>query len=192
MKENKLKMKDVTTIGIFGALLFVITVVIGAVTGINMTVYMFSTAITALVSGPFYMLIVAKVHKRGAIIMTSGIVGILWAVMGGIYVLIWMLILGIIGEVLVSRTNYQNYRMIIVSYALYNTAYYMGAIAPLYYDADYTYSHGNSQEAANALLFAAHSVAAYVAVPVMLAVSVVGAILAKKMLKKHFEKAGVI
>ena len=192
MKENKLKMKDVTTIGIFSALLLVITVVVGAITGISMTLYMFSVVITALVSAPFYMLIIAKVHKRGAIIMTCAIVGILWAVMGGIFVLIWMLLLGIIGEVLVTKTNYQNYTMIIVSYVLYIVAYYMGAIAPLYYDVNYTYSHGNSQEAANTLLSAAHSTAAYVAVPIMIVVSVVGAILAKKMMRKHFEKAGVI
>lgn len=192
MKENKLKMKDVTTIGIFSALLLVITIVVGAVTGMSMTVYMFSVSFVALLSAPFYMLIVAKVHKRGAIIMTCSIVGILWAVMGGIFVLIWMLILGIAGEILVSRTNYRDFKMITVSYILYILGYYLGSIGPLYYYVEYTYSHGNTEEAADALVSAAHTTAAYISVPVMFLAAVIGVLTARKLLKKHFEKAGVV
>ena len=39
--ENKLKMKDIATIGIFSALLFVVTMVAGALMGISMVLNMF-------------------------------------------------------------------------------------------------------------------------------------------------------
>ena len=71
-------------------------------------------------------------------------------------------------------------------------AYYLGALAPLYYYSSYYYTHGYSEEATQGLINAAHTTAAYVAVPVMLVVSVLAAFIAKKMLRKHFEKAGVI
>lgn len=37
--ENKLKMKDIATIGIFSALLFVVTMVAGALMGISIAIY---------------------------------------------------------------------------------------------------------------------------------------------------------
>ena len=43
--ENKLKMKDIATIGIFSALLFVVTMVAGALMGISMVLNMYSGAV---------------------------------------------------------------------------------------------------------------------------------------------------
>lgn len=62
--ENKLKMKDIATIGIFSALLFVVTMVAGALMGISMVLNMYSVAVVAVLSAPLYMLIMAKVHKK--------------------------------------------------------------------------------------------------------------------------------
>lgn len=192
MKQQGLKMKDIATIGIFGAILYVVTMVVGAVTGMEMTIYMFSCSFVALFSAPLYMLIMAKVHKKGAVIMTCGIVGILWALFGGIFVLLWMVVLGIAGEIIACRTNYKNYKVLTVTYVLYVIAYYLGAIAPLYYYSSYYYTHGYSEEATQGLINAAHTTAAYISVPVMIIVAFLAAVIARKMLKKHFEKAGVI
>ena len=192
MKENKLKMKDIATIGIFSALLFVVTMLVGAISGISMTLYMFSTSIIALISAPLYMLIMARVHKKGAVLLTCAIVGILLAIFGGIFVLVWMLVLGLLGEVLATKTSYKNYVVLSVSFVCYMAAYYLGAIGPLYYYTDYCFTHGYTEEAANALISAAHSTAGYVAIPVMFAAAIIGALIAKKLLKKHFEKAGVL
>ena len=74
--ENKLKMKDIATIGIFSALLFVVTMVAGALMGISMVLNMYSVAVVAVLSAPLYMLIMAKVHKKGAVLLTS--MGAVW------------------------------------------------------------------------------------------------------------------
>lgn len=81
--ENKLKMKDIATIGIFSALLFVVTMVAGALMGISMVLNMYSVAVVAVLSAPLYMLIMAKVHKKGAVLLTFAIVGILWGLFEG-------------------------------------------------------------------------------------------------------------
>lgn len=192
INESKLKMKDIATIGIFSALLFVVTMLAGALMGISMTLNMYSVAVVAVLSAPLFMLIMAKVHKKGAVILSCAIVGILWGLFGGIFVLIWMLALGIVGEVLASISNYQSYKVLTVSFGLYAVAYYLGAIAPLYYYPAYAYGLGYPEETANALIQAAHTPAGYIAIPVTLVAIVLGSVLAKKMLKKHFEKAGVI
>ena len=165
--ENKLKMKDIATIGIFSALLFVVTMVAGALMGISMVLNMYSVAVVAVLSAPLYMLIMAKVHKKGAVLLTFAIVGILWGLFGGIFVLIWMLGFGVVG-------------------------YYLGAIAPLYYYPAFWYGFDRPKETVDAMIAAAHSTAGLAAIPVTLIAIVIGAVIAKRMLKKHFEKAGVI
>ena len=55
INENKLKMKDIATIGIFSALLFVVTMVAGALMGISMVLNMYSVAVVAVLSAPLYM-----------------------------------------------------------------------------------------------------------------------------------------
>lgn len=144
--ENKLKMKDIATIGIFSALLFVVTMVAGALMGISMVLNMYSVAVVAVLSAPLYMLIMAKVHKKGAVLLTFAIVGILWGLFGGIFVLIWMLGFGIVGEVLASKSKYQNYKMLTVSFGLYSVGYYLGAIAPLYYYPAFWYGFDRPKE----------------------------------------------
>lgn len=79
-KENKLKMKDIAMIGIFGALLFVIKMLAGSLMALSMTVQMYSVSIIAILSAPLYMLVMAKVHKHcypymsiGQAVMTSSI-----------------------------------------------------------------------------------------------------------------------
>ena len=190
--ENKLKMKDIATIGIFSALLFVVTMVAGALMGISMVLNMYSVAVVAVLSAPLYMLIMAKVHKKGAVLLTFAIVGILWGLFGGIFVLIWMLGFGVVGEVLASKSKYQNYKMLTVSFGLYSVGYYLGAIAPLDYSPVFWYGFDRPKETVDAMIAAAHSTAGLAAIPITLIAIVIGAVIAKRMLKKHFEKAGVI
>ena len=190
--ENKLKMKDIATIGIFSALLFVVTMVAGALMGISMVLNMYSVAVVAVLSAPLYMLIMAKVHTKGAVLLTFAIVGILWGLFGGIFVLIWMLGFGVVGEVLASKSKYQNYKMLTVSFGLYSVGYYLGAIAPRYYDPAFWYGFDRPKETVDAMIAAAHSTTGLAAIPVTLIAIVIGAVIAKRMLKKHFEKAGVI
>ena len=186
--ENKLKMKDIATIGIFSALLFVVTMVAGALMGISMVLNMYSVAVVAVLSAPLYMLIMAKVHKKGAVLLTFAIVGILWGLFGGIFVLIWMLGFGVVGEVLASKSKYQNYKMLTVSFGLYSVGYYLGAIAPLYYYPVFWYGFDRPKETVDAMIAAAHSTAGLAAIPVTLIAIVIGAVIAKRMLKKHSEK----
>ena len=159
--------------------------------GISMVLNMYSVAVVAVLSAPLYMLIMAKVHKKGAVLLTFAIVGILWGLFGGIFVLIWMLGIGVVGEVLASKSKYQNYKMLTVSFGLYSVGYYLGAIAPLYYYPAFWYGFDRPKETVDAMIAAAHSTAGLAAIPVTLIAIVIGAVIAKRMLKKHFEKAGV-
>lgn len=192
MNKKKINIKDIATIGIFSAILFVITILIGALTGTIMELQMFSSSIIAVVSAPIYYLIMAKVDKKGAVITTFSVVGILWALMGGIPVLACMILAGIIGELLVSKTNYKSFKALTISYLLYIIGYYGGAIAPIYYWKDFYYSQGRPAELVDELVRAGHTIYAYAAVPTMIIAALAGTFIARTILKKHFRKAGLI
>ncbi|MFR7742965.1 MAG: MptD family putative ECF transporter S component [Acutalibacteraceae bacterium] len=84
---------------------------------------------------------------------------------GGIFVLIWMLGFGVVGEVLASKSKYQNYKMLTVSFGLYSVGYYLGAIAPLYYYPAFWYGFDRPKETVDAMIAAAHSAAGLAAIP---------------------------
>lgn len=52
--------------------------------------------------------------------------GVLWALFGGIFILLWRILLGIVGEVIASKTQYQNYKALTVTFVLYAAACYLG------------------------------------------------------------------
>ena len=80
---NRLGVRDLATIGIFTALLFVLSIVTGTVTSLHPMVYLFNPALLALLGAVFYAIIVTRVQKRGAAFLAATIFGVAWGVLGG-------------------------------------------------------------------------------------------------------------
>ncbi len=193
--KKGLKARDIATIGIFSAVLFAICVASSAIVGLVPTIYAYAPAIMSLLAAPIFMLIVSKVHKIGAILLPCTIVGLLFLVMGAPVILVFMLVAGLLGELIASKSKYQNFKLISVSYLLYVVAYYVGTIAPMYFMLDAYTKQGTElfdEAYIQSLLAVAYTPVAYVAIPVTIVVALLGAHIGKKMMKKHFEKAGIV
>ena len=190
-----LRARDIATIGIFGAVLFVLCVLSSAITGAFPVIYCYAPAIVGLISGPVFMLIVSKVHKTGAVILPCAIVGIIFLVMGAAVVCVAMLIAGAIGELIAAKSKYQNFKLLSLCYLLYIVAYYISTIGPMYYMVNSYQQTGKelfSAEYIESLLAVAHSPASYIAVPVMILAALLSAWAGKRLMKKHFVKAGIL
>ncbi|MFV0414187.1 MAG: MptD family putative ECF transporter S component [Oscillospiraceae bacterium] len=135
--KKGLSVRDLATIGIFTAVLFALTVLTGAVTGSVPVLFLFSPALFALLAGPMFMLIAAKVHKTGAIVIPSLLIGILWSLMGGITVLAFMGALGLVGEIIATKTKYNSFKPLVAAYILFVAGYYLGSIGPIYFFTDW-------------------------------------------------------
>jgi energy-coupling factor transport system substrate-specific component len=193
-EKKSLSVRDLATIGIFSAVMFALTMVTGAVTGIVPVLYLFSPALFGVVAGPMFMLIAAKVHKTGAVVIPSLLIGLLWSLMGGISVLGFMAVLGIIGEIIATKTKYDSFKALVFAYVLLVAGYYLGAIGPIYFFTDWwlSFSEGYDSAYVESVLGAAMSWISIVAVPVTLLAAVVGAVFGKRLLRRHFEKAGIV
>ena len=67
-----LSVKDLVTTGIFTALLFVFIMVGGVFFATNPVLTFFMPAGSALLAGPIYLLMIAKVHKRWSVTIRRG------------------------------------------------------------------------------------------------------------------------
>ena len=144
-----------------------------------------------------FMLIAAKVHKTGAIIIPSLLIGVLWSLMGGVSVLGFMSVLGIFAEIIAAKTKYESFKALVVAYVLFIAAYYLGAIGPIYFFTDWYLSlsetgMGYDPTYVESVVSAAMSWASAVAIPVTLLAAVGGAFFGRKLMRKHFEKAGIV
>ena len=187
---NRLGVRDLATIGIFTALLFVLSIVTGTVTSLHPMVYLFNPALLALLGAVFYAIIGTRVQKRGAAFLTATIVGVAWGVLGGWPLTVLMLIAGVFGEVVLARGGAAKLSRITGAWIAFTLANYGGVFGAAMFAADSFRASGEGigQDPGyiNDVISAAQSQLALVALGVMVALAVVVMLFARRMLRKHF------
>ena len=191
--KTKLTTKDLIAAGAFGAIyLVVLTVLSSMVLPIVPVLFLATPLIAGIVLGTVYMLYAAKVPKKGAIMILAVLVGLITS-MSTFYPLLFSVIWGILAEVIVSRKERRSAGMLAASYVVFN----MTSMGPFfaiivakeaflencatYYGADYA--------AALDALTPDWIVAVLIAFALI--GGLLGGLLGKRILKKHFEKAGI-
>ena len=80
--KRGLSVKDLVTIGIFTALMLVFSMVGGIFFAPNPVLTFYMPVGSAILCGPIYLLLIAKVKKRFAITIVGALIGIIWFVTG--------------------------------------------------------------------------------------------------------------
>lgn len=116
-----LSVKDLVTTGIFTALLFVFTMMGGVFFATNPVLTFYMPAGSALLCGPIYLLMVAKVQKRWSLTIMGVLIGIVWFVTGmhWAFALGYML-MGIIADFVAGAGQYKSKKFNIISYILFS------------------------------------------------------------------------
>lgn len=118
-----LKIKDLMVIGAFGALYF-LCVGLGTFASVffdkagNM---MFAPAFAALLAGPVYMLLVAKVGKFGAISLVGSVMATFFFLSGYmVAAFVPSLLFGVLGDLVAKRGSYQSKGYNLLSYVVFS------------------------------------------------------------------------
>lgn len=197
MNEKKLKAKDFITTGIFSILFIVIFFVCVMCMSIIPYTQPFGLALTALIAGPVYMIMRAKVTKPGGIILFGAVYALVMFGTGGGWVIPLAAIVGAIAAELISGSGkYLNFKLNTIGYAVMMVAVAAGSYIPLLSLKEYylDLAAGNAVEGdlmAQIVEFVTGPVLA-AALAVTAICAVIGALIAKTMFKKHFVKAGII
>ncbi len=193
-EKTKLKSKDLIVAGAFAALYVVVLFITVGLTGFIPVLYLMAPLILGVVLGSIYMLYVTKVPKRGAIFILAVAVGLVTS-MGGVWLAgVWSLLCGLVAELIVYAGKYRSRKLYVISYMVFactgmgpfwllvfaKEAFLQACLN--YYNQDYV----NKLDALTPSWFI------FVLLGLALTGGLIGGLLGNKLLKKHFEKAGVV
>ena len=192
MEANKLKTKDIITV----VLLSLINIVI-----FMSGTFLYATPITLLLMPIYYALlegmvvftIGVKVRKRGAMLIYCAIQGVIGFYLPYTFTYIFM---GIISEVILSKTGYDNTKGLTASYSLQQVGLCFGStIYPYVFAIKETMEMMSVKESANLKYIMTHagqSIMNWGWIVLLIATAIVayiGSLLGKRVVRKHILKA---
>ena len=197
IKTEKLAARDFITIGIFAAISLVIFFVVGAAAGVTLVGTVANIPITVFFKSIAYMLLVSKVRKRGTFLI-MGTINALPGLMPGNIIGVVATIAGWgIAELVASANHYKNKKVLILSYMIGCTLHSVGFTLPMYLsNAQYLIDRQEilhlTEEALNQYLQVFTWPMFFGMVALTVVTSFLGAFISTRILKKHFEKAGLL
>ena len=193
--KKSLTIKDLVTTGIFSAIFLVVTMIGGIFFAPNPVLTFYMPMGAALLCGPVYLLMIAKVQKRWSVTILGIIMGIIWFVTG----MHWAFSLGYIGmgiiaDLVAGAGDYRNKAVNLLSYILMSLGgvytYVVFFIDPQGW-ASTMLENGTEQSYIDTMSASAPSWLLAVIIIGTLAIAAFSGWIGGKLMKKQFEKAGI-
>lgn len=190
-----LSVKDLVTTGIFTALLFIFTLAGGVFFAVNPVLTFYMPAGSALLCGPVYLLMVAKVQKRGSLTIMGILIGIVWFVTGMHWAFaLGYIIMGLAADLVAGVGQYKSKRINGLSYILFSlggTGSYLVFFADPEGWAQTMLGNGTEQSYIDTMQATANTGILIAMFAAVLVTATVSALAGSRLLKKQFEKAGI-
>jgi len=196
MNNKKLEAKDFITVGIFTALLFVVEFACGMLGFIHPYIVAAYVVLIPLVGGIPMMLFYSKIEKFGMLTTMAILLAIIMFVTG----MGWLgapliLIVGLVADFIAKSGNYKSAKKTILSngiFSLWVCANYFPVIVTAESYRNDLIEGGYSAEYCDNLFRAINSRTIIVLLIVCFVFGCIGAVIGQKVVKKHFEKAGIV
>ncbi|MBR1931301.1 MAG: MptD family putative ECF transporter S component [Lachnospiraceae bacterium] len=191
--NSKLNGRDLINVGIYSAIYFVIVMAF-AMTGLIPIFLMLLSSMVAFFGGIPFMLFLTKVKKPGMIFIMSVIMGVLVFVTGMTYMpVIVSVITGIIAELVYRSGSYQSMSKAILTAGVF-PLWAVGNYLPLFLQREQYFAQRESygQEYADAVMRLTPNWMMIVLVLATFLCGILGGLLGRFLLKKHFKKAGIV
>ncbi len=196
MESKKLTPKDFITVGIFTAILLVVEFVCGILGYIHPYIVASYVVMIPLAGSISMMLFYSKVEKFGMITIMSIIIAIMMFVLGMGYLGAPLIILtGVIADLIARSGEYKSFKKIVISYGVFSLwvcANYFPVVVTADSYRQGLLDEGYSVEYCDNLFRAVNSKTLLVLLVVCFIFGCIGAFVGKAVVKKHFEKAGIV
>lgn len=189
--------KDIITVGIFSAIYFVINFAFMLMGGIHPVLWILMPAFITLFSGIPFMLMCAKVQKPGAVLLMGLITGLIYFATGQftIIILISFVVACVLGELTRVLSKYSHFKGNALAFSFFSLGM-IGSPLPIWLMRDSFIAQITEQVMPDSYIEALKAVSSPTMLVVMFVATIVcafiGALIAKGMFKKHFEKAGIV
>ncbi len=197
MNEEKLLTKDYISMGIFSLIYTVIAFVIGGIAQMTPVTFPFMPMIVALFTGTVFMLYVYKIPKRGSLTILGIIAAIILFLTGMFWTMsLFFVIFGIIADLICALGKFHSFKKNLFAYCVFSLspigAYVPMVIMPKQF-AEFMSKKGNVDAFSDVINTISTS---YWVVPLImvgtLICALIGGLIGKKLLAKHFKKAGIV
>ena len=193
--DSKFTAKDLIVTGVFTALLFICAGVGGGIFAITPTLTFYYPIGASLLAGPVFMLYLAKVPKRGALIIS----GIIMCAVGTLTGMHWGMNFGylvccIIASFVAGAGHFKNKVLNIIAYIIYSIGP-MGTYFVFFFMRDswikFMLKKGTEQEYIDKMNSVAGPAVIIIMVVGTIVVATLSGLLGLRLMKKQFEKAGI-
>ena len=197
MNQNrKLTGKDVIAIGIYTAIYFVMNFA-AMITGFIPLFWILLAGTAAILTSIPFLLMAVKVPKPGAVLIMGFITAFLYFITGQftVLILITMLIACVLSETYRYITKYAlKFRNLVVAFILFSYGMVGSPLALFVYRESFLAQISETMSRKYVV-----AISSYITTPMLILLLVspivgglLGALIAKRMFKKHFEKAGIV
>lgn len=190
--SERINGKDLINIGIYAAIYCVLVTAISMIGFIPVLMPLLSV-LPPLIGGIPMMLFYTKVKKFGMITLMGIIVGIFLMITGmGIWPAIFGVVCGFVADLIAKSGGYTSLKKSVLSYGVMCLTFF-GCFLPMFLNIEEYFSTRQSfgQEYIDALTAIVQPWTAPLYFIACLVFGILGGILGQKLLKKHFEKAGI-
>ncbi len=196
METKKLTAKDFISIGIFTAIWFVVEFAFGMLGYIHPYIVAAYVVLLPLAGAIPMMLFYSKIEKFGMITIMSILIAIIMFVTGmGFLGAPFIIVAGLVADLIAKAGGYKNFKMIVISYGIFClwicANYFPILVTAESYRQDLI-DGGFSAEYADSLFKAINCKTIAILLVLCVIFGFIGAFLGKAVVKKHFEKAGIV
>ena len=192
--KTRLEVRDLVTIGVFGVIYFVCMFAVGMM-GVVPILYLLYPMVFGVVGGPIVLLFMAKVQKPSALVIFGMITPIIMFLFGHTLLVPGVaLVTMLVAEGIRRIGKYRSLRYNMLAYVVMATILCSSLLQMLVMKARYlqlTEAEMGREytEALEKLISVRNMGLVYLGAVLG---GIVGALLGRKLLKKHFEKAGIV
>lgn len=193
--NNKLQAKDLINIGLFTVLYFVLGCCVAIPIGFVPIFLPILGALWTLITGIPFMLFAVRVKKFGMVTIMAVLSGLLMGLTGmGFWGILTGAVFGLLGDLIMKSGSYQSAKKTLLGYGVFSL-WMVGTYIPMYFmveqsRADFAKSFGDEYADKVMSVMPMRSIVLVIAAIFLFAL--LGGLIGKAILKKHFVKAGIV
>ena len=192
--NNKLQAKDLINLGLFTVLYFILGCCVAIPIGFVPIFLPILGALWTLITGIPFMLFITRVKKFGMVTLMAVLSGLLMGFTGmGYWGVPMGLIFGLIADYIKKSGEYRSSGKILIGYGIFSL-WMVGTYIPMYFMVEQSradFAAGFGEEYADKVMSVMPMWSIVFVIAGIFVCAILGGLIGKALLKKHFVKAGI-
>ncbi|HJC92433.1 MAG TPA: MptD family putative ECF transporter S component [Candidatus Mediterraneibacter excrementigallinarum] len=193
--DKKLQAKDLINLGLFTVLYFVLGCCVAIPIGFVPVFLPILGALWSLITGIPFMLFLTRVKKFGMVTLMGILSGLLMGLTGmGFWGIPMGVIFGLLGDMILKSGGYRSAKKSLFGYAVFSL-WMVGTYIPMYFTVEASwrsFADSFGEEYADRVMAVMPMWSSLLVVAGIFLFAILGGMLGRRLLRKHFAKAGIV